>query len=58
MNVWNRGLVVELAEALIDRSAQHVRPTTWISWLKSSADFDSTPSCGIKRYLDLSPVFG
>ena len=28
VNVWNKGLVVELAEALIDLSAQHVRPTT------------------------------
>ena len=58
VNVWNRGLVVELAEALIDLSAQQVRPTTWMSWLKSSADLDSTPYCGISRYFDLSPVFG
>ena len=28
VNVWNRGFVVELADALIDLSAQHVRPTT------------------------------
>ena len=30
-NVWNRGLGVMLAVALIDWSAQHVRPTMWIS---------------------------
>ena len=44
VNVWNNGLVVVPAEALIDRSAQQVRPTMWISWLNSSADFDRLPS--------------
>ena len=44
VNVWNSGLVVGPAEALIDRSAQQVRPTIWISWLNSSADFDRIPS--------------
>ena len=58
VNVWNKGLLVRLAEALIDICAQHVRPTTWMSWLKSSADLDSTPSRGTRRYLDLSPLFG
>ena len=58
VNVWNKGLVVRPAEAFIDLCAQQVRPTTWMSWLKSSADLDSIPSCGIGRYLDLSPVFG
>ena len=58
VNVWNSGLVVGSAEALMDLSAQQVRPTTWMSWLKSSADLDSIPSSGISRYLDLSPKFG
>ena len=58
VNVWNKGLVVRPAEALIDICAQQVRPTMWMSWLKSSADLDSTPSRGTRRYLDLSPVFG
>ena len=38
VNVWNSGLGVGPVEALIDRSAQQVRPTIWISWLNSSAD--------------------
>ena len=58
VNVWNRELEVGPAEALTDLCAQQVRPTTWISWLKSSADLDSTPSCGINRYFDLSPESG
>lgn len=44
VNVWNNGLVVGPVEALIDWSAQQVRPTIWISWLNNSADFDKIPS--------------
>ena len=44
INVWNSGFGVGPVEALIDRSAQQVRPTIWISWLNSSADFDKIPS--------------
>ena len=58
VKVWNNGLEEVPAVALIDWSAQHVRPTTCISWLNNSADFDKIPSWGIIRYLDLSPVSG
>ena len=58
VNVWNRGLEEGTAVAFIFWSAQHTLPTMWISWAKSSADLEMTPSSGMSKYLVLSPEAG
>ena len=40
----------------MDGCAQQVRPTICVSWLNSVADLERTPSWGINKYFDLSPM--